>query len=67
MITIVSFVTETHTAGHVQIAKVGSFVPTMRFGQLIVFNGSGTLLCGTDDIESSILFYGTMPQIQADV
>lgn len=65
MIYIGSLITETHTAGHVQIAKIGSFVPTYRFGQLVVFNNSGTLLCGTDDIESSILFYGTMPDIQA--
>lgn len=67
MIDIGAMITETHTAGHVQIAKIGSFVPTMRYGQLIVVNNSGTLLCGTDDIESGILFYGTMPQIQADV
>ena len=67
MIPIVSFITETHTAGHVQIADVGGFKPKRRFGQLIVVNNSGTLLCGTDDIESSVLFYGTMPQIQPDV
>ncbi len=57
--------TETHTAGHVQIANVGGFKPTYRYGQLIVVNNSGTLLCGDDDIESSVLFYGTMPDIQA--
>ncbi len=59
--------TETHTAGHVQIAYIGGFKPQFRFGQLIVVNNSGTLICGTDDIESSVLFYGTMPQIQAAV
>ena len=34
---------------------------------IVMFNDSGTLLCGTDDIESGVLFYGTMPQIQAAV
>jgi len=51
----------------VQIAKIGSFVPVFQFGQLIVVNNSGTTLCGTDDVESSILFRGTMPQFQPDV
>ena len=49
----------------VQIADVGGFVPTLRYGQLIVFNETATLLCGTDDIESSVLFYGTIPNIAA--
>ncbi len=65
MIFIGSLVTSLHTAGHVQIAKIGRFTPTFRYGQLIVVNNSGTTLCGTDDIESSVLFYGTMPQIAA--
>lgn len=66
MIFIGSFVTETHTLGHVQIAKIGRFVPTFRYGQLVVVNNSGTTLCGTDDIESSVLLYGTMPDIQVE-
>lgn len=65
MIFIGSLITETHTAGHVQIGKIGSFTPKYRHGQLLVTNNSGTLLCGTDDIESAVLFYGTMPQIAA--
>ena len=48
-----------------QIAVVGIFSPPTRFGQLVVFNDSGTLLCGTDDIESSVLLYGYIPDIQA--
>ena len=67
MILVGSMITETHTAGHVQIGKIGSVVPTFQHGQLIVFNDSGTLLCGTNDIQSGILMYGTMPQIQPDV
>ncbi len=51
----------------VQIAHVGGFKPEYRFGQLVIVNNSGTTICATDDIESSVLFYGTMPQIQADV
>lgn len=65
MIFIGSLTTEVHTAGHVQIAKIGRFVPTLRFGQLIVTNNSGTTLCLTNDIQSSVLFYGTMKQISA--
>ena len=67
MIFIGSMITETHTAGHVQIAHIGNFRPTVRYGQLIVVNNSGTTLCGTDDIESSVLFHGTMGQVAAEV
>lgn len=48
----------------VQIAKVGLFRPWFRFGQLIVRNESGTLLCGTDDIESSVLMSPWPREIQ---
>ena len=65
MIDIGSFICETHTSGHAQIARVGGFMPIFRYGQLIVVNKSGTLLCGDDDIESSVLLYGTIPDIQA--
>ena len=65
MIHIGTMITETHTAGHVQTAKIGRFIPTLRYGQLLVTNNSGTTICGTDDIESSVLFYGTMNQISA--
>jgi len=49
----------------VQIAEVGLFSPVARYGQLIVFNQSGTLLCGTDDIESCIVFEPIIVDIQA--
>ena len=49
----------------VQIADVGGFEPRLQYGQLIVFNETATLLCGTDDIESSVLLYGTIPNIAA--
>ena len=49
----------------VQIAAIGVLSPPTRFGQLIAFNDSGALLCGTDDIESSVLMYGYIPDIQA--
>lgn len=39
----------------VQKADVGTFSPWFRYGQLIVRNTSGTIICGTDDIESSVL------------
>ncbi len=48
-----------------QIADVGGFEPRLQYGQLIVFNETATLLCGTDDIESSVLLYGTIPNIAA--
>lgn len=48
----------------VQIGVVGSFEPTHQYGQLIVVNNSGTTLCGTDDIESSVLMYGTVDEVQ---
>ena len=51
----------------VQIAKVGGFRPHFQYGQLIVVNNSGTFLCGDDDIESSVLFYGTINDIAAAV
>lgn len=49
----------------VQIANVGGFEPRLQYGQLIVFNETATLLCGTDDIESSVLLYGTIKNIAA--
>ncbi len=49
----------------VQIAHIGSFVPVFRYGQLIVVNDTATTICGTDDIESSILMTGTIQDIQA--
>jgi hypothetical protein len=48
----------------VQIAVVGSFRPMLRYGQLIIHNKSGTTLCGTDDIESSVLMSGIVPERQ---
>ncbi len=49
----------------VQIADVGVFAPKARYGQLIVFNESGILLCGTDDIESAVLMSPIVDDIQA--
>lgn len=49
----------------VQIAYIGSFVPVFRYGQLIIVNNSSTTVCGTDDIESSILMSGLIDDIQA--
>lgn len=48
----------------VQIGYVGRFSPTQRYGQLVVVNNSSTTLCGTDDIESSVLFSGWSPEVQ---
>lgn len=48
----------------VQIAQVGTFVPRQRYGQLIVVNNTSTTLCGTDDIESSVLFSGYTEEVQ---
>jgi hypothetical protein len=48
----------------VQIATIGLLNPVLRYGQLIVFNNSGATLCGTDDIESSVLFSGLVDEIQ---
>lgn len=65
MLFIGAFVTTGDAGAGIQTAKIGRFTPTMRYGQLIVVNNSGTTICFTDDIESSVLFYGTMPQVQA--
>lgn len=48
----------------VQIAHIGRFSPGTRYGQLIIVNNSGVTICGTDDIESSILMYGFIDEIQ---
>ncbi len=48
----------------VQQAMVGVFSPLLRYGQLIVVNNSGTLICGTDDIQSSILMAGIVDESQ---
>lgn len=48
----------------VQIAYCGYFSPVFQYGQLIVVNNSSQTLCGTDDIESSILLYGEIDEIQ---
>jgi len=62
MIWIGSFVT-TDLVG-VQKAIVGTFAPKLRYGQLVVVNRSGATICGTDDIETSILMSGTIPEGQ---
>lgn len=49
----------------VQIAEIGAFSPSARYGQLIVINNSGTLLCGTDDIESAVVMEPIIVDIQA--
>lgn len=49
----------------VQQAIIGTISPKHRYGQLIVVNDSGTTICGTDDIETSILAVGVMPDIAA--
>jgi len=48
----------------VQIAYVGWFEPHQRYGQLIVVNDTATVICGTDDIESSVLMSGIISEIQ---
>ena len=48
----------------VQIAYVGGFRPRFRYGQLIIVNNSGTTICATDDIESSVLMYGECDEVQ---
>ena len=48
----------------VQIAYVGSFSPAARYGQLIIVNNTATTLCGTDDIESSVLMAEILEEIQ---
>jgi len=60
---LIGSLTTTDLVG-VQIGYVGSFSPPNQYGQLIVVNNSGTTLCGTDDIESSILFTGLVDEIQ---
>ncbi len=49
----------------VQIANVGIFSPAARYGQLVVVNDTATVICGTDDIESSVLMTPLVDEIQA--
>lgn len=44
----------------VQMSYVGSFSPRSRWGTLVMVNKSSAALCSTDDIESAVLFYGTI-------
>lgn len=39
----------------VQIQRVGVHIPYHRYGELVVTNRSGAVICGTDDIETSIV------------
>lgn len=61
---LIGVLTTTDLQG-VQIADIGTIKPTQRYGQLIMVNNSGTTICATDDIESSILMSGLMPDIAA--
>jgi len=47
-----------------QTAFIGTFAMPQRYGQLVMFNDSGALLCGTDDIETSVLFQGVQFEVQ---
>ncbi len=47
-----------------QTAFIAVFSPFQRYGQLVMFNNSGATLCGTDDIESSVLMTGIVNEIQ---
>ncbi len=51
----------------VQICEIGTFPGFYRYGQLVVVNNSGAVVCGTDDIESSVLITGFIRDIQAAV
>ncbi len=64
MFYIGSHINNGNIAPQISVISTTLSLPT-RFGQLVVFNDSGTLLCGTDDIESSVLMYGYIPDIQA--
>ena len=48
----------------VQIAYIGSFVPLEQYGQLVVVNKSSAIVCATNDIQSSVLFYGTIANVE---
>ena len=63
MIYIGSHINNGNIAPQIAVISTTLSLPT-RFGQLVVFNDSGTLLCGTDDIESSVLMYGYINEIQ---
>lgn len=47
-----------------QICVVGSFSAQMQYGQLVAVNKTGQTICATDDIESSVLMYGYIDEIQ---
>ena len=41
----------------VQVVKVATVVPAEQWGTLVVVNRSGAVICGTDDIETSIVMH----------
>lgn len=50
-----------------QIADVGIFIPTHRYGSLIVKNETGQTICDTDIVESAVVFTPIVPDIAAAV
>jgi len=51
------------TTPSVQIAEVGTFSPTERYGTLVVKNESGAAFWG-DDVESHVVFDPVIPELQ---
>ena len=48
----------------VQIAYIGGFAPRFRYGSLIAVNKSSQVVCGTNDIQSAVLMYGTIQNVE---
>jgi len=59
-----NFITTVQATGTVQVARVGVFSPTQRYGSLIVKNESGAAY-HSDDVESHVVFNPIIPQGQA--
>lgn len=57
------FVCTAQVTGTVQVAEVGLFIPTERYGSLIIKNESNSAFA-TDDVESHIVFDPIVPELQ---
>jgi len=57
------FICTVQVTGVVQVAEVGIFVPTERYGSLVVKNESGAAF-HSDDVECHVVFDPIVPEVQ---
>ena len=57
------FVCTVQTTATVQVAEVGMFTPSERYGSLVVKNESAAAF-HSDDVESHVVFDPIVPEVQ---